>query len=253
MIKKPLTLSFVLLSFFVSAQSIVTDRPDQTESSTTVPKGSIQIETGILVGFSEDDTFSERQILIPSTLFRIALVRGIELRVLSQFESVKNELTDKTVSGISDLEIGSKIQLLKKENTFTEIAFLSHLIVPTGSKNLTLDKFGTINKLSISHPLKENIGLGYNIGYNYFGEGKGDFTYSLALGFGITKKLSVYIEPYGDVVEFKNHVSSIDAGVTYLIRNNFQVDFSFGTGINHTMNYMSLGCSINVLKMAKEE
>ena len=249
MIKRILLLSLIGVSFSVSSQTIITDRPDQTESSSTVPKGSFQLETAVLVGFVDDETNSERQLLLPSTLFRISLTGAIELRVLSQFESLKNGLTDETTSGISDIEIGAKVQLLKQEKINTEIAFLSHLIVPTGSKNITLDKFGTINKLSISHAIDEKIGVGYNIGYNYFGDGTGDFTYSLALGFGITDKLTVYFEPYGEFVEFKTHVSNVDAGVTYLIKKNLQLDFSFGTGINHTMNYMAIGCSINISKV----
>ena len=240
------TLAFTFYSCFVTAQSINTDRPDQTESSSTVPKGSFQIETGVLLGFTDNDDISERQLLLPSTLFRIAITEGMELRVLNQFESNKNKTFDETFSGFSDLEVGTKVQLFKKEDVNTEIAILSHLIIPSGSKDLTIDEFGTINKLSISHSISESVGMGYNVGYNYFGAGRGDLTYSLALGFGITDKLGLYIEPYGDLVEFEEHVSSFDAGFTYLIKDNFQFDFSFGTGINHTMNYLSLGCSLNI-------
>ena len=242
------TFTFALFSYMAIAQTIVTDRPDQTESSSTVPKGSFQIETGILVGFMDSDNVSEQQLLLPSTLFRIALTDVLELRVVSQFESNNNKTLDETISGISDLEVGAKVQLFQNENVNTEIAFLSHLILPTGSKELTLDELGTINKLSVSHSLSESIGIGYNVGYNYFGEGKGDLTYSLAIGFGITDKLGAYIEPYGDLVEFDQHVSNFDAGFTYLIKDNLQFDFSLGTGINHTMNYLSIGCSMNIAK-----
>ena len=244
-----LTFAFVMIGYLANAQTIVTDRPDQTESSSTVPKGSFQIETGVLVGFTDTDDVSERHLLLPSTLFRIALSEGIEIRVVSQLESIKNKTFDETFSGMSDLELGAKLQLFKKENVNTEIAFLSHLILPTGSKEITIDEFGTFNKLSISHALSESVGIGYNVGYNYFGDGKGDLTYSLAIGFGITDKLAVYIEPYGDLVEFDDHVSNFDAGFTYLIKDNFQLDFSFGTGLNHTMNYISIGCSLNIAKL----
>jgi len=33
-----------------------------------------------------------------------------------------------------------------------------------------------------------------------------------------------------------------------LVKDNLQLDFSFGTGINHTMNYISLGFSWKTLK-----
>ena len=234
---------FVLFSF---SQTIVTDRPDQTESSSTIEKKSFQIETALLINFSEDNNKSSQQIFLPTTLFRYGLSRLIELRVLSQLESLKNDLASKTNFGVSDLEFGSKIQLLKKENINTEIAFLSHLVIPTGSTTLTVNKWGTKNKLAISHSLFSSINIGYNIGYNYFGEGNGDFNYSFAIGFSITEKLGIYIEPFGDILEFNNHKSSFDSGFTYLIKDNSQLDFSFGTGLNHTMNYLSIGYSINI-------
>ncbi len=243
-----LALILGLTSYAVFSQTIVTDRPDQTESSSTVEKGSLQIETGILLGFTEDNFSSERQLLAPTTLFRYGITKSFELRVLSQFESLKDQNSSQKVSGISDLEIGTKIQLFQKENVNTEIAFISHLILPTGSNTLTNDSFGTINKLSISHALSDALGLGYNVGYDYFGEGIGNLTYSVALGISITDTFGIYIEPYGSLNEFETYESSFDAGIAYLLKDNVQLDFSFGTGINHTMNYLSIGCSVNIAK-----
>ena len=82
-----------------------------------------------------------------------------------------------------------------------------------------------------------------DLGYNYFGDAKGDLTYSLALGMGINSKVGIYIEPYGELSNMEKFVTNIDTGFTYLANNNLQLDFSFGTGINWTMNYMSVGCS----------
>ncbi|MFH4963703.1 transporter [Gaetbulibacter sp. M235] len=244
-----LKLNFFAVAFFAvcflgSAQTMVTDRPDQTESSSTVNKGSLQIESGILLGFTEDDLSSERQLFAPTTLFRYGILNGVEIRVLNQFESLKDKNSLLKRNGISDLEIGTKISLLNKEHINTKIAFLSHAILPTGSKDLTNDKWGTINKFSISHELSNVLGLGYNIGYDYFGSGKGNLTYSISLGASITKQFGMYIEPYGELSDFDSYESNFDVGITYLLKDNCQLDFSFGTGINHTMNYMSLGCSI---------
>ena len=229
-----------LFSEKLNAQ-IVTDRPDQTESSSTVPKGSLQIESGIFIGYEGENKESTRQLLLPTNLFRYGITNWIEIRVLNQFESLN--LKDKNLNGISDLEIGTKIQLLKNDDTNTEIAFLTHLILPIGTKELTSEKFGCNSKLSISHRITDNIGLGYNLGYNYFGEGNGDFTYSISLGAGINSKVGIYIEPYGEIANMDNFIANFDTGLTYLVNNNLQFDFSFGTGINQRMNYMSVGCS----------
>jgi len=232
----------------LSGQEIITDRPDLTESSSTIPKGSLQIESGLFLGFTSLDGISERQFIAPTTLFRYGVTKGIEIRVFNQLENNKNKMTSEVVSGISDLEVGAKFQLLRKENVNTEIGFISHLLIPTGSEELSNDDYGSINKLAFSHELGEKKGLGYNVGYNYFGSGKGDLTYSLAIAIKINKKAGFYVEPFGEFVEFKEHFSNIDAGLTYLLKDNFQLDFSFGTGINHYMNFISAGFSWNIGK-----
>jgi len=242
-----LVLLTLALNLGLKAQTIVTDRPDQTESSTTIPFKSLQIESGILVG--NEGGGDLKQLLIPTTLLRYGLTKNIELRFGQQFENLKNDLTSESDFGISDLEIGAKIQLFKKEDVNTEIAFLSHLILPTGSKGLTSDKFGTINKLSISHKLSDKLGLGYNVGYDNMGKGEGDFTYSAALGIGLGEKFGTYVELYGEYAEFSSWGSNFDSGLTYLVRDNLQLDASFGLGLNHKMHYFSLGFSWNISKI----
>jgi hypothetical protein len=239
------------MSNSIFAQSIITDRPDQTESSSTIFKGSLQLESGMLFGYTKEDGFSKNTLVAPTVLWRYGITNGIELRLLTEFTSVKDKMTNLTVSGITDLQIGTKIQILKKDDINTEMAFLSHAIIPTAKDDLSLNELGTINKLSISHRLSDRVGLGYNVGYDYYGFGSGNFTYSLAVGFGISEKIGLYVEPYGEFVDIKSHEASFDAGFTYLINENSQLDFSCGTGINHTMKYISVGYSLNIAKIPK--
>ncbi len=239
-------LTMVIGNYHTYGQSIGTDRPDQSEGSTSIPAGSLQIETGFLMGFNNIDGISYRFLAGPTTLFRVGLIKGLELRVFNQLESVKNITKSKETNGISDLQIGAKVELLNKESINTKIAFLSHLVLPTGTKDLSIDSYGVINKLSVSHVLTSIIGVGYNVGYNYFGNDRGNLTYSLVFGFSMTEKLSVFVEGYGDVANFKDNYINFDSGFTYLIRNNLQFDFSFGTGVNHYMNFFSTGISWNI-------
>ncbi len=226
----------------IRAQTIVTDRPDQTESSSTVPRRSMQIESGVLLGFTGDNLFSVKQLLIPTTLLRFGLTKSIELRVFNQFERINNQINDKETKGFSDLEIGAKINLLSRADINTEIAIISHVVLPTGAAGLTLNSVGARNTLSVSHQLSKNTAIGYNFGYNHSGAGKGELTYTLAVGTGITEKLSVFFEPYGSLNAFYHKVN-INAGLTYLLKDNFQLDFSLGTGVNHPMNFASAGFS----------
>jgi hypothetical protein len=238
---------FLFLAFFLSnplnaQEGITTDRPDQTESSSAVGGGNFQLESGFLLGFEE----GMRQIAVPSTLFRYGLVDRLEIRVVSQFEAWK--IYGNSIQGISDLELGFKAELFSKEDSKHAVALLSHLVMPTGSKEITADRFGVVNKLCISHELTPRLELGYNLGYNYLEDNRGDLTYSFALGIGVSEKVGIYVEPYGDIVDLDEFVASFDAGFTYLVNDYFQLDFSFGTGLNHSMNYLAAGVSWKILK-----
>lgn len=246
------TCFLIVVIFFVSnlniyGQSIVTDRPDQTESSVTVPKGSLQIESGMIFGFNEDGPVLIKELAAPITVFRIGITKGIEFRLLSQYEKIK--FNNRTSSGISDIEVGAKIQLLRKENL--NIAFITHLLTPTGTVHVSENQYGTINKLAAAYSVSDNFGAGVNLGYSYFGTGNGNFLYSLALAFPVNDKASFYIEPYGEITDLSNFVSNIDGGISYLITDNLQADFSVGTGINHRMNYLAFGISWRLLKNEK--
>ena len=233
----------LLISKATFSQEIITDRPDQTESSTTVPKQSLQIETGTQFSTKDDQLNTEKQLLLPTSLFRIGLTENVELRLLSQLEFYQERRDTNSFIGLSDLEIGTKIQLFKKKGSWIEIAFLSHLVLPVGTIGLTNKKIGTINKLSISHELNKKSTIGYNIGYDYFGENNGDLTYSIAYGFNISEKTSIYIESFGKINNFIQNETNIDLGFCYLIKANIQYDFSFSIGITQRMNYISTGLS----------
>ncbi|NOR29201.1 MAG: hypothetical protein GQ540_11805 [Lutibacter sp.] len=245
--KKIVTLVTLFISTWFNAQEIVTDRPDQTESSITVEKGALQIESG--VNFENSNNHAIKSIVGPSTLVRYGISNGIELRFVSQYESTKIELIGSSVdySGFNDLEIGTKVQLFKKENKNIEIAFLSHLILPTAKTNLTTSNFGVINKLAISHVISNKIGLGYNIGYDLI-EKQSALTYSLAFGIALSETIGFYIEPYGSWGESNIFENNFDIGFTYLLNNNFQLDVSYGKGLNNDMEYVSAGFSWKIPK-----
>ncbi|MBT5289826.1 transporter [Flavobacteriaceae bacterium] len=247
-LKKICTLVLLFSIGTISAQQIITDRPDQTEASSIVPLHSLQIEAGVLFQKSGKIQANTH----PSILWRYGISKIFELRLLTEYETTRLNRSSQINNGVSDLQIGTKIQLFKKEDVNTEIAFLSHVIIPTAKSELTNDKLGTINKLSISHSISEKIGIGYNVGYDNFGNGNGNLTYSMALGFSLSEKWSFYVEPYGEFIEFDNHASSFDTGIAYLVQNNLQLDVSFGTGLNYKMNYLAAGFSWNIPKRKKQ-
>ena len=116
--------------------------------------------------------------------------------------------------------------MYRKAQSRTQIAWLSHLKLPIESDGLTERSFGTMNKLSTSNEINEYTAMGYN----YFGLDRGDITCSAALGFSLNSHVSIYVEPYGMLSNFTEPMVNFDVGFTYLVHDNLQFDFSFGTG-----------------------
>src|SRR5688572_15602552 len=67
----------------VAAQEpeLVTDRPDQTESTATVPAGRVQIEAGATFISDEEESVEIELSQFPGTLVRIGLSERFELRL----------------------------------------------------------------------------------------------------------------------------------------------------------------------------
>ena len=248
-LKDSFAIILLLSSSFIFSQDIITDRPDQTESPNTLNKGYLQIESGYLSLKDRETNNKITQTLIPTNLFRYGLTNNIELRLLAQFENQKSYKPK--ISGISDIELGVKLKILKKENINNEISFLSTLIIPSASNGLSINSFGISNRMIFSHKLSEKTGLGYNLGYDYFGIGRGNLTYTLAIGTSLTEKLGFFMEPFGEINDLNNLILNFDSGFTYLVKDNLQLDFSFGTGINNKMNFFSFGISW-LIKKRKE-
>ena len=80
---------FVALLNHQGSDQIITDRPDQTESYSTIDKGALQIEAGFQIGFEGDHSIAIQQFLAPTTLFRQGISGRCELKILSQTEQIR--------------------------------------------------------------------------------------------------------------------------------------------------------------------
>jgi hypothetical protein len=226
------------LSFANNFAQISTDRPDQTEGTHVLKNGDFQIESGWT--FNSDGGSL-------NNLLRIGTFKGIELRLNTNLISVKSfdEIDNPSGTKLSSLEIGAKFNLLKKTSSSTKVSLLTHLALGVGDYN----NEGILSRLLFSHDLSESFQLAYNLGYNKYFENNsevnstGIFVYSLVLSksFG---PLGTFIEVFGNSGSNQAQ-SNWDLGLTYLIKDNLQVDFSYGKGINNELSYLSIGAAWN--------
>jgi hypothetical protein len=79
---------------------LITDRPDQTESSAVIPIKSLQIETGFVRAIDDSEESRHQQFAYNSTLLRYGLLKNMELRLglvyLGEHIEIKN--TDSVIN-----------------------------------------------------------------------------------------------------------------------------------------------------------
>ena len=233
---------------------LVTDRPDQTESSTVVPLHSLQIETGFVMENAETAREKIKSYAYNTTLLRYGLLESMELRLgleyLNEEIAIKNTDTVNTFSGTSPLYAGFKIKIADEAGWMPEIAFLGGLELPfTAAEHFETSSAAAGMRFSIAHTLSDRFSIGYNLGAEWDGETAApSYYYSLALGIGITDRLGMFIENYGLLSENGGGEHLFDAGITYLVLPNLQFDISGGFGLNDEAidNFISCGLSYRI-------
>lgn len=249
-----LFLPMVLANAQEDVPELITDRPDQTESSSVVPHKSLQIETGFILANDADDLTEVTAIDYNSTLLRYGLLESMELRLGLAFlgEKVKVKANDSTYSnnGFSPLYAGFKLQVARENGWMPEIAFIGGLFLPfSADEAFKPQNTGADFRFAFAHTLSDRFSFGYNVGVQWEGdESIPIYTYTVALGIGITDWLGAYIEAFGDFPEEGNSTHMADGGFTFLVLPNLQFDISGGIALNEEAldNYFGVGLSYRI-------
>ena len=240
---------FILLIFglIVKAQNdvppLVTDRPDQTESAVLVPHKYLQIETGFVMENNETDMIKHRAFAYNTTLLRYGLLKNFELRLgidyLGLKENYNNPDSITNISGFSPLFTGFKIKIIEEDGWIPEIALLGGLALPfTASEDFKTDYTAGNIRFAFSYTLSDRFSLGYNLGVLWNGQTAiPDYFYSISLGVGITDKIGMFVESYGFIPKAGKATNLLDAGFTFLLLPNFQLDASGGIGLENNIGY----------------
>ncbi len=252
---KLIIILLIITSAYTFSQEVqpelVTDRPDQTESSSVVPHKALQIETGFILENDENDSYKQRTFIYNTTLLRYGLLARMELRLglayISQEMKFKNSDSLNLITGFSPLYAGFKISIVEEKGWIPEIAFLGGLLIPvTAHEDFKAPYSAPAMRFAFSHTLSERVSLGYNLGAEWYGEtAVPDYFYSIALGVGIIDKIGAFVEAFGFVPEEGRANHLVDGGFTWLVLPNLQFDISGGLGLTKESidNYLSFGLS----------
>ncbi len=249
-----LAVAFALLPGWCAAQEspaepIVTDRPDFTESTETIPVGRIQIESGYTFARTGD----ERSDSLGELLLRVSLGPRSELRVgVPNYARLRGG--SGRSSGFEDASLGAKFRLVKAGEGFGLRRPAMSLIVatslPTGARAYRSKELQPEAKLCLSADLSETLAVAANLNYAYLsddGDRYGEPSGSLSFAVGLNDRTGVYLEYFGFYPSGAARPDShyLNGGVTYLVTNDYQLDVRAGIGLNGvgTDNFVGIGAA----------
>lgn len=216
-------------------EPLSTDRPDFTESTSTIPRGHFQIEGGTTLTRVEDvDITSFGELLV-----RIGTGERWETRIGAGHARVETPFDD--VSGLEDPSLGIKVRFTDDPGELGPGQPAAALIVltsiPAGDEELTGDEWVPEAKLALAWELTSRLSLSSNLNYAYAVDGDErlhQIGATLSGSLSLTDRLGSFLEWYGFSEETKDGPSThyVDGGVTWLINDDLQVDARVGTGLN---------------------
>lgn len=227
-----------------SVGSLITDRPDATESPSLVNKGFLQIETGGFYTESEENGIDVKETTFNTTLLRYGLLDNLELRLgldtrRTKFEFEGREIAE-DLNGTSPLLLGAKIGIAAENGWMPQIGLLGHLYLPlTASSDYQPESTGMDFRFAFNHTLSDRSGLAYNLGARIDADDPElKYIYTIAYGYSLSNKIGAYVEIYGDFPEDSSANHLWDAGFTYLANPDLQFDVTFGSGFTDGQNLL---------------
>ena len=236
------------------AQSLVADRPDFTEATSTVGLGGFQLELGYTLGSDTDGRSTTRVHSYGEPLLRVGvLVERLELRVGTSVtaEVVDVSATGVVTTGLEDLYVGAKIALSGQRGVLPATAVLPQMTVATGtggfSAGRTLPGFNFLYSWDLNESLSLAGSTQVNAAVGDMDEDYSEWAQSLSWGIAAGQRTGVYAEWYAFVpagLEGGNSEHYLDSGLTWLANDDLQWDFRFGLGLNDAAEDMYVGAGV---------
>ena len=239
------------------SKPLETDRPDFTETPTTVGQGVLQVEGGYTFTYDREGGTRTTDHSFPETLFRLGMFADwFELRLDWNYE-VQRTSTDGAVddeSGANDLNIGCKIALTPQDEMLPETGVILEMTVPSGGDDFTADRVLPGINYCFGWELNDKWSLYCSTAFG----GEADdvtndpftqFAQSFSLGHEFNDKVRGYTEYYvlspigADTNPAQNY---IDGGFTVLINKDVQWDIRAGVGLNEGADDFFTGTGLSI-------
>lgn len=232
--------------------ALITDRPDFTESSATVPAMRLQLEAGIQYTHADlldeappsghTGNYDANRVSAPNMLLRFGVSDYAELRL-----GVPNISYESITGGDDDILFGELSLGAKFATALSQTVSIGIIpFVDVGTETGDVGG-GVIGTASID--FSEEVGLGLNAGVTTYEDQLDERQYeglgSAALAIGLSDKTTAFVETYALLPEGDFNLY-VDTGVTYLLTPYVQLDASMGTQVPDAEEIF-VGTGISVL------
>lgn len=254
MMQKSTILLCLIFATPVSAQTddralrdLTTDRPDKTEAPQTVDAGHFQIELdGATYTRDHGDGMRIDTIAIAPFNLKYGIGRDTDVQLVVapyQRVNVADPATgDKaSVSGFGDISVRVKHNIWGNDGGATALAVMPFVTLPTAKRGLGADgvEFGIIVPLSLTLTGSIDLGVMTEIdGLRDDDRYRASFVNSATFGFALADRLRLYTELYTE--HDRDWIVTGDAGLTYTIGRNAQIDTGVNLGLTRAADDIQL-------------
>ena len=212
-----------------AANAVTPDRPGFTNGSDVVPKGRVQVEGGVTRNLYSALSGAGHATDGPETLIRTGLSDTTELRV-----TLPNYVWPSGRSGFSDGAIGVRYKFYQSKDGNTKFAFTPSVSVPLKTAVTTSGHVDPVFLFSGQTTSGARWGVSSNLILSYPTQNRSrlaNYTATAQVTYALSGPLAVFGDVYDNAVSGSLPAPIADAGFTYRVANNAQLDLETGRGL----------------------
>lgn len=206
------------------------DRPGISDYPTIVPKGNLQIETG-LEYFQRED---HRSMLLPQIMLRTAVSKRLEFRVTNRFIRIDSSDVQDHDKHYYNLTLDAKFLLFQEKGVLPATSVLAgYTFTPPMSRALRGPIWGDHLLLLMENNLHDKVLFNYNVGVIWNGyDGKLASMYSFSFEIELSTQHAVFVEQSTLFNTGEKNDHWVVLGYTHLAARHSQIDFSTAMDFN---------------------
>ena len=233
------------------------DRPNVANSSQVVGDGRVQLEIGANWDRQRNDEVRVRTLSTPA-LLRIGLGETTELRVETDGRSIEHEVdratgVRTTAAGWNATSIGFKWRFADGEGSRPALGLIGSAALPSGSSALRVKGVLPQLVLAAEWDLPQDWSLAVSPGAGADVDDDGArYRYGIlaaSLGKKFTERVQGFLEVAAPQIASASHGGNqlqVDAGVSWLLNRNCQVDAKVVRGLNSRTPDLGLAFGLSV-------